>query len=101
MGMVHDGKVSADAGWIAHKMNSAFESERNRLLSQIHKDKRCIRCSTTYKQFRNHPQACSSHPGTLKYFSCSGCGGEKYFSCCGKCENCNPGCSKTPHASYE
>lgn len=99
--LAQDGKLPMEVGWMAHKMNTSFESERNRLLSVIYKDKRCIKCSVIYKQTENSQNACSHHNGQVKYYSCSSCGNEKYYSCCGKCDNCSRGCVKTPHCSYD
>ncbi|TNV71903.1 hypothetical protein FGO68_gene2277 [Halteria grandinella] len=40
---------------------------------------------------------CVFHPGKLKFFSCKGCGGDEYHTCCNRCDNCNKGCRQQRH----
>jgi len=48
----------------------------------------------------NNDLSCFYHPGKVKYYSCRGCGGDEYFTCCLKCSNCSAGCKKAKHV-YE
>jgi hypothetical protein len=43
---------------------------------------------------------CTHHPGDLRFFSCTGCGGDEYFNCCRKCSKCSKGCRVGIHLPY-
>ena len=59
----------------------------------------CVCCNLKYKKADNHENACQYHPGSLRYFSCRGCGADAYYQCCNLCENCSAGCIITLHRS--
>ena len=42
-------------------------------------------------------KSCLYHPGKIKYYSCNGCGGDEYYTCCKKCSKCSPGCTLDKH----
>eukprot|EP00922_Rhytidocystis_sp_ex-Travisia-forbesii_P061425 GHVS01091040.1.p1 GENE.GHVS01091040.1~~GHVS01091040.1.p1 ORF type:complete len:430 (-),score=99.86 GHVS01091040.1:1046-2335(-) len=60
----------------------------------------CDRCKKQIVQTQNHRTACSYHPGSLRFYSCSNCGGTKYFTCCRKCDICSPGCKQDYHVFH-
>ncbi len=62
--------------------------------SKPHQYKHC------YKFFlpeENTKTSCSFHPGRLKFYSCKGCGGDQYLSCCNYCKSCKEGCRQGEH----
>ena len=61
------------------------------------KEKECIHCHEKFiPKFNNH-KSCLYHPGKIKYYSCNGCGGDEYYTCCKKCSKCSPGCTLDKH----
>ena len=69
---------------------SLIEKEKN-------KEKECIHCHEKFiSKFNNH-KSCLYHPGKIKYYSCNGCGGDEYYTCCKKCSKCSPGCTLDKH----
>ena len=56
---------------------SLIDKEKN-------KEKECIHCHEKFiPKFNNH-KSCLYHPGKIKYYSCNGCGGDDYYTCCKK-----------------
>ena len=69
---------------------SLIDKEKN-------KEKECIHCHEKFiPKFNNH-KSCLYHPGKIKYYSCNGCGGDEYYTCCKKCSKCSPGCTLDKH----
>jgi hypothetical protein len=69
---------------------SLIDKEKN-------KEKECIHCHEKFiSKFNNH-KSCLYHPGKIKYYSCNGCGGDEYYTCCKKCSKCSPGCTLDKH----
>jgi chromosome segregation ATPase len=60
---------------------------------------KCAKCKEMYVPIRNNNTACAYHNGTLKYFSCRGCGNEAYYDCCMRCKLCSKGCKVSQHSS--
>ncbi|CEM04130.1 unnamed protein product [Vitrella brassicaformis CCMP3155] len=77
----------------------ALREENRRLKGVVDEDRVCIRCEQTYRLAENHANACTYHPGKIKFFSCMSCGGAKYWTCCNKCSACSPGCRTGFHVS--
>lgn len=69
-----------------------YEEENNRMQF-------CIHCHLNFSKKNRDDQLCIYHPGELKYYSCRGCGGDEYYTCCLKCTKCSPGCRKSKHVS--
>jgi hypothetical protein len=69
---------------------SLIDKEKN-------KEKECIHCHEKFiPKFNNH-KSCLYHPGKIKYYSCNGCGGDEYYTCCKKCSKCSTGCTLDKH----
>ena len=69
---------------------SQLESSHNTLM-------KCKNCKVSYSLSINTESACISHPGRLKFYSCRGCGGDEYWTCCMRCTKCNKGCRVSRH----
>lgn len=67
--------------------------------NKIHAELKCVNCGKSYVLTHNLEENCVFHPGSLRYFSCRGCGADAYYNCCTKCINCSPGCKVTTHSS--
>lgn len=78
--------------------NREKKEKLKNMLTQIIKTKQCKRCELPFNEILNKQSPeCRYHPGGKKYFSCKDCGQDEYFTCCGKCSICEPGCSATYH----
>uniref|UniRef100_A0A0G4I401 Uncharacterized protein n=1 Tax=Chromera velia CCMP2878 TaxID=1169474 RepID=A0A0G4I401_9ALVE len=95
------GLISDEARAEIEKLAATAQKEVNSLVRIVDRTRRCIQCHKNFTQKENGPEACTHHIGSVKFYSCTGCGGKKYYSCCNKCDNCSAGCRKTPHASYD
>jgi chromosome segregation ATPase len=60
---------------------------------------KCKNCKISYSLNMNTESTCISHPGRLKFYSCRGCGGDEYWTCCMKCTKCNKGCRVSKHVA--
>ena len=80
------------------KTNQQNKEKFRKLLEDVTKVKNCKRCELGFNEVLNklRPE-CNYHQGSKKYFSCKGCGEDEYYSCCGLCSICKPGCSNTFH----
>lgn len=60
---------------------------------------KCVNCGSVYLPGDNNSEACNYHSGSLRYFSCRGCGADDYYQCCSKCIRCSKGCKVSRHTS--
>jgi hypothetical protein len=86
-------KLLEEANSDLSKKIEEFEKKNN-------KEKFCLHCHKTFLAKGNDDLNCFYHPGKVKYYSCRGCGGDEYFTCCLKCNICSNGCKKAKHV-YE
>lgn len=78
--------------------NKAKKKRMIKLLEESLSFKKCKRCDLRFNEILNKQRPeCRYHQGTKKYFSCTDCGQDEYFSCCGKCNICEQGCMTTYH----
>ena len=63
--------------------------------------KTCGMCKKKYSPFANGPEACTFHPGMVRYICCRGCGRDDYYVCCRLCIDCSSGCRTGPHAPLD
>ena len=80
--------------------NSDLTKKIEEFEKKSNKEKFCLHCHKTFLVKGNDDLSCFYHPGKVKYYSCRGCGGDEYFTCCLKCNICSNGCKKAKHV-YE
>jgi hypothetical protein len=61
----------------------------------------CIQCKEYFLVKFNNERSCLYHPGKIKYYSCRGCGGDEYYTCCDQCYKCSKGCKLSFHKTDE
>ncbi|CEL91922.1 unnamed protein product [Vitrella brassicaformis CCMP3155] len=91
-----------EVGMACEGRREEFErlKEENKALREVVDAPRtCIHCGAKYSLLKNGPEDCVYHPGKMKFYSCSSCGGAKYFTCCMKCTECSAGCRTGYHVS--
>ena len=60
----------------------------------------CKNCFQKFTLMHNNEKNCVSHPGKIKFFSCSKCGSDEYYTCCRECGECSKGCKQSYHAAF-
>ncbi|TNV72008.1 hypothetical protein FGO68_gene10487 [Halteria grandinella] len=68
-------------------------------LSMKIRERKCQNCKGLFMPLHNTENSCRYHVGKLKFYSCRGCGADQYYTCCNKCNQCNPGCKYTKHVA--
>jgi hypothetical protein len=80
-------------------INALFLKQIELQEQESNKKKFCLHCHQNFFAKQNEEDNCIYHPGVLKYYSCRGCGGDEYHTCCMKCIKCSIGCKKSKHFS--
>ena len=61
----------------------------------------CKNCFQKFTLMHNQDKLCLFHPGRIKFFSCSKCDNDEYFTCCHLCGDCsNGGCKHSYHVPF-
>jgi hypothetical protein len=79
------------------KVNTNLKDKLQIHENEINKVKVCVHCNKNFISKDNDEKSCCYHPGKLKYYSCRGCGGDEYYTCCKKCSKCSTGCKWSKH----
>ena len=79
------------------EVNLMLKAELKNYEDEEKKFKFCIKCHLNFTYKEKDDQLCIHHPGELKYYSCKGCGGDEYYTCCLRCLKCSKGCKKAKH----
>lgn len=85
---------------LLEEVNFELTSKIDEFEKNNNKEKFCLHCHNNFYLKGNEDLTCFYHPGKVKYYSCRGCGGDEYFTCCFKCSTCSRGCKKAKHV-YE
>ncbi|OMJ79129.1 hypothetical protein SteCoe_20920 [Stentor coeruleus] len=87
------------ASIILQTQNELLNKKIRDKIDNMNTEVKCATCKDKYVPAKNHNNACTYHPGKLKYFSCRGCGADAYYDCCIRCKTCSKGCKTTHHTS--
>jgi len=77
--------------------NEHFQKVVTELHEEEDRERQCLKCQKPYRPKDNKENNCLHHPGQMKFYSCRGCGGDKYYVCCNRCSTCCQGCKVGTH----